>query len=507
MPGRHDRAKQRLLPEDHPVSGPRHLRPPPAGSSRPPGQAPAGRGVPAPARRRGGRRRSRGGTAGTRPPSEPLRVVDLGCGNAYLTFAAHRSSTASAVSRCALTGVDVQGPSRAPQHGARRAARRRRVRFVPGDDRTTRSLDPPPDVVLALHACDTATDDALARAVGWQAPLVLAAPCCHHDMPRQLAQRPPPAPYACSPGTASCASGSPTPSPTRSGPRCCALHGYRVDVVEFVESAHTPRNTLAARGRTGVAGEPDAEYDELVSTWRPRPAAGGAAGRPWRLSPARATLPALTLSAAPPTGRNRWSGGRPADHGGQRPGRRRELLTTQRLRLGRRGVRGRRGHRARPSASTALVGRAGRRRGSGAAAGSPGRSGSPTSATTTARGRCVSGVPRPRVSSVRAGTTYRLGYPDGAARRRGAAGASRTGRLYVATKALARWRGSTPPPGCSRSAQRADPGGAGRAAGHRRRVPAGRPACRPARVRFREPAQLARPRPGGLVPAARAGTG
>ena len=51
-------------------------------------------------------------------------------------------------------------------------------------------------MVLALHACDTATDDALARAVGWGSALVLAAPCCHHDVAAQLRRAPTPAPYA-----------------------------------------------------------------------------------------------------------------------------------------------------------------------------------------------------------------------------------------------------------------------------------------------------------------------
>ena len=48
-----------------------------------------------------------------------------------------------------------------------------------------------PDIVLALHACDTATDDALFRAVNWGADLVLAAPCCHHDISAQLRQAQP----------------------------------------------------------------------------------------------------------------------------------------------------------------------------------------------------------------------------------------------------------------------------------------------------------------------------
>jgi Methyltransferase domain len=132
------------------------------------------------------------------------------------------------------------------------------------------TLDEAPDVVLALHACDTATDDALARAVGWEAAVVLAAPCCHHDIAGQLRTSPAPAPYAVL---------------TRDGIlrerfadtltdalRASLLRaaGYRVDVVEFVESAHTPRNTLLRATRTGAAAD-RSEHDELVSTWGVRP--------------------------------------------------------------------------------------------------------------------------------------------------------------------------------------------------------------------------------------------
>ena len=132
--------------------------------------------------------------------------------------------------------------------------------------------------MLALHACDTATDDALARAVTWEAPLVLAAPCCHHDIAAQLRRTPTPAPYSLL---------------TRSGilrerfadtltdaVRASVLRqvGYRVDVIDFVDSRHTPRNTLLRAVRTGAAPSPDArrELDDVVTTWGIRPAARGA---------------------------------------------------------------------------------------------------------------------------------------------------------------------------------------------------------------------------------------
>ena len=211
------------------------------------------------------------GTLRTPTPEEPLRVVDLGCGNAYLTFAAHAWLRERMPVR--LVGVDVKEQSR--RHSTEIAATlgvADEVSFVAAGIRDV-TLDERPDVVLALHACDTATDDALARAVRWEAELVLAAPCCHHDISAQLRQAPAPVGYA---------------SLTRDGIlrerwadtltdalRAAILRqvGYRVEVVEFVESVHTPRNTLLRAVRTGSAPSRQArdEYDALVSAWHLNP--------------------------------------------------------------------------------------------------------------------------------------------------------------------------------------------------------------------------------------------
>ena len=203
-------------------------------------------------------------------PDEPLRVADLGCGNAYLTFAAQRFLTAERGLSVRLTGVDVREQSR--EHNTALAGQLDvDAAFVVGSIADVR-LDPPPDVVLALHACDTATDEALARAVEWDASLVLAAPCCHHDIARQLRRGPTPPSYA---------------ELTRHGilrerladtltdglrASLMRLQGYRVDVMQFVESKHTPRNTMLRAVRTGApADDVRAEYDELVTTWGLRP--------------------------------------------------------------------------------------------------------------------------------------------------------------------------------------------------------------------------------------------
>jgi SAM-dependent methyltransferase len=204
--------------------------------------------------------------------AEPLRVADLGCGNGYLTFAAQRFLTHVRELPVVVTGVDVRRQS-ADHNTAVATALGMAADFVVGnlDDVV---VDPPPEIVLALHACDTATDDALARAVGWEAALVLAAPCCHHDIAAQLRRNPTPAPYALL---------------TRHGilrerfadtltdavrASLLRLQGYRVDVMQFVESKHTPRNTLLRAVRTGGAvsgGGVRKEYDDLVETWAIRP--------------------------------------------------------------------------------------------------------------------------------------------------------------------------------------------------------------------------------------------
>ena len=206
------------------------------------------------------------------PTSEdPLRVVDLGCGNAYLTFAAQRFLTAERGLPVTVTGVDVKVQAR--EHNTAVADELGLAAdFVVGSI-SGAELDTAPEVVLALHACDTATDEALARAVEWGASLVLAAPCCHHDVAVQLRRADTPKPYALL---------------TRHGilrerfadtltdglrASLMRLQGYRVAVMQFVESEHTPRNTLLVAVRTGapVTGGVREEYDELVSTWRLRP--------------------------------------------------------------------------------------------------------------------------------------------------------------------------------------------------------------------------------------------
>jgi SAM-dependent methyltransferase len=204
------------------------------------------------------------------PADRPLRVVDLGCGNAYLTFGAYAYLTGVRGLDIDLVGVDVRPQAR--DRSTRLAVELgwdEHLRFQAGTILDTEVEAP--DVVLALHACDTATDEALAKAVRWQAPVVLAAPCCHRDLAAQLRRQ---------------GAGVALPVLVRDGilrerfadvltdalrAGLLRRRGYRVDVVEFVPSRHTPRNSLLRAVRTDRPQLDDDGYDALVEQWHVTP--------------------------------------------------------------------------------------------------------------------------------------------------------------------------------------------------------------------------------------------
>lgn len=221
--------------------------------------------------------RSLDATLGDEELPEPLRVVDLGCGNAYLAFAAYRFLTRRHGPHVELVGVDIREDQRARNTEiAQRLGWADRVRFVAG---TIADADVPGadadgvDVVLALHACDTATDEALARAIRWNARWVLAAPCCHHDLAVQLRRSAIPPPYQ--PLTRFPILRERFADVLTDSVRAALLrlHGYRVEVVEFVESRHTPRNLLLRAHYTGASPTPALreEYAALVDAWHVTP--------------------------------------------------------------------------------------------------------------------------------------------------------------------------------------------------------------------------------------------
>lgn len=197
-------------------------------------------------------------------------VVDCGCGRAYLTFAAHAYLTA--VHHCV---VRVRGVDRNPALVA--TARQLAVdldvatdvQFVQADLATCQ-LDIEPDLLLCLHACDTATDEALARGVEWRCRHILCAPCCQHELQQQIA------------------GGGAMRALLRHGilrerladlladtfrAQILRIIGYRVRVTEFVAPDATARNLLLRAELAVSPGQAEAvaEYMALRDLWQVTP--------------------------------------------------------------------------------------------------------------------------------------------------------------------------------------------------------------------------------------------
>jgi SAM-dependent methyltransferase len=222
-------------------------------------------------------------TAGALRPAtaaEPWRVVDLGCGNAYLTLGAYVWLARVRGLPVRVHGVDVRESFRdrnaelAERLGWSDALTFEAARIADAADPEGTAPGAAYDVVLALHACDTATDDALARAVRWGAAVVLAAPCCHHDLQTQVSVSSAPSPYSVLARHGLLRERF--VDVLTEGIRAALLRllGYRVDTVEFVSDTHTPRNLMIRAVRTGAApARSDIEdYDRLVAEWGLRPA-------------------------------------------------------------------------------------------------------------------------------------------------------------------------------------------------------------------------------------------
>jgi SAM-dependent methyltransferase len=113
-----------------------------------------------------------------------VRVVDFGAGKGYLTFAVHDHLVRTLGKQAEVTGVELRPDLVALGNRAAADAGMEGLGFVQGDIRS--QAPPAMDVMIALHACDTATDHALHLGVRAGAEVILAAPCCHKELRPQI---------------------------------------------------------------------------------------------------------------------------------------------------------------------------------------------------------------------------------------------------------------------------------------------------------------------------------
>lgn len=192
------------------------------------------------------RERERVDSASDAPSPLPLRIADMGCGKGYLTFAlaAHLGP------RAEVTGIEFRPElvrlcndlARNPAHPLPN------LRFVAGDIASTSPTDLANlDVLVALHACDTATDDALAKGIAAGARLLVVSPCCQKELRAQLT-----APAVLADALRHGIFQERQAEFVTDALRAMLLEwaGYRTKVFEFISTEHTAKNLMITAIKT-----------------------------------------------------------------------------------------------------------------------------------------------------------------------------------------------------------------------------------------------------------------
>ena len=206
-----------------------------------------------------------------KPTTEsPLVIADLGCGNAYLTFAVHQYLRRIDMP-VHVIGIDIRPESlKRNTEIAKKLGISKTIEFkAEAIDQTSLTSC---DIAIALHACDTATDDAIAWAVNGGAKLLLIAPCCQHDLQTQMSQVPEPWNLLTKHGLMKERLGDLMTDALRA--QILKLVGYRTEIIEFIGGEHTPRNIMIRAVLTNAKAEAkDIEsYKKMLEEWKIDPA-------------------------------------------------------------------------------------------------------------------------------------------------------------------------------------------------------------------------------------------
>ena len=119
---------------------------------------------------------------------EPVRIADFGCGKSYLTFAVHYLLKNVRKLPCEIEGLDLKKDVIDYCNKIVTELKLEGIRFSSGDI-SDYSGENSPDLVITLHACDTATDYALKYAVSKKAKAILSVPCCQHEVNTQIQKK------------------------------------------------------------------------------------------------------------------------------------------------------------------------------------------------------------------------------------------------------------------------------------------------------------------------------
>jgi SAM-dependent methyltransferase len=170
---------------------------------------------------------------------KPLNIVDFGCGKSYLTFALYHYLKEIEGLQINVIGLDLKED--VIQHCNLLVERFNfeNLRFLVGDIAQYNELDYV-DMVVTLHACDTATDAALEKAVRWEADVILSVPCCQHELFKQVENR------VLEPllGHGILKERFSALATDAIRAKILDIVGYRTQILEFIDMEHTPKNLL-----------------------------------------------------------------------------------------------------------------------------------------------------------------------------------------------------------------------------------------------------------------------
>ena len=203
-----------------------------------------------------------------------LTILDFGCGKSYLTFAMYYYLHELRGYDIRIIGLDLKEDvirrcgKLAEEYGYEK------LRFLHGDIADYEGVDRV-DMVVTLHACDTATDFALAKAVGWNAEVILSVPCCQHELNAQITgkmEEPGQAQEYLAPVLDYGLLRERFAALLTDGLRAKYLEdsGYEVQVLEFIDMEHTPKNILIRavknKGRNKKASEDIKKCNAFMGT-------------------------------------------------------------------------------------------------------------------------------------------------------------------------------------------------------------------------------------------------
>lgn len=200
------------------------------------------------------------------PTGRELRILDFGCGKSYLTFAIYYYLKVLKGYPVRITGLDLKED--VIRHCNELAVKYGydKLEFLCGDIAYYDGCSQV-DMVVTLHACDTATDYALAKAVGWGAKVILSVPCYQHELNKQMKND------LLSPVLHYGILKERMAALMTDGLRAQILeaNGYRTQILEFIDMAHTPKNLLIRAVYNGHCADNKAQIDELLAAFDVNP--------------------------------------------------------------------------------------------------------------------------------------------------------------------------------------------------------------------------------------------